>query len=309
MTTATTSRRQLAGFECCNHICMACTSPPTGMNLWKREGHSARRHSASQAKHPKCHPTCPGWSTGPATKEDMLAYQGLALVEADGLAFDGGAVENNEGEIDRTQEDEPELMDVDMDQPRQSIDHASSTGSSSTMGTSTGTSSTEITLPDPMERPLYHQVGSMFETLSILFIPDPTRYTSSSRAKDDLSWGTVSVTEEEAKAISELHGTAWHVKSKLRGGNIRVDMQEWVRLSYPRVYSLSFQQHFIQLFMVIAMSRITGPGGQKAFHVHYMLYDEFLMALMDHSSNATVWSTITHVDCIIGGADLSIDYV
>jgi hypothetical protein len=62
----------------------------------------------------------------------------------------------------------------------------------------------------------------------------------------------------------------------------------------------------VKLFIVLAMSRLKNADGVKAFDVKYISWDQFFTAVMHKSDD---WTRLVEADCVIGGADLSIDYM
>ena len=83
------------------------------------------------------------------------------------------------------------------------------------------------------------------KTLGIIYVPDPTRCMNAELAKNDLSFVTTIMFEDEYESIKDLHncvhkkGNIW--KTNTNGKReIKVIMQEWVSSSKRKLMSNSF---------------------------------------------------------------------
>lgn len=69
-------------------------------------------------------------------------------------------------------------------------------------------------------------------TLNLVYVPDPTRYSTKSEAENDISWLKVVLNEEEIAQMEALSSDAFHVTSRSRKSKdltrFNVIIQEWV---------------------------------------------------------------------------------
>jgi hypothetical protein len=69
-------------------------------------------------------------------------------------------------------------------------------------------------------------------TLHLVYVPDPTRYSTKSEADNDISWLKAVLNEEELAQMQALSSAAFHVTSRSRKSKgqkgFNVIIQEWV---------------------------------------------------------------------------------
>jgi hypothetical protein len=189
--------RKTAGYAICIHECVVggCLNSQ-GSTRWIREGNSLRKHCASKVKHPECPMSCPGHQAI-GKHGTGIAYPYQVVIEED----------------ERTVEPDPLVIPFDDDASKSSSDQS------------------PFPTIDLNDRPQSLITGGSRQHLSskvfkVIYVPDPTRCMTQSKATSDLAFLKTSVPVEEYRMISHLEGSVHCISSKK--AECIVLMQEWV---------------------------------------------------------------------------------
>jgi hypothetical protein len=211
------THRSLKGYEVCVHTCVpdGCVSRGTHTILWRREGHSCRKHACKQKVHPKCgtgvFADCPGrqflglqnhesGSRAPTESELAAVNEIPVLVHP---------FNESTSKLASHDDDDDSPMDSDLD-PTFRYDFQ------------------------------YPSQPSSVRPFHIVFIPDPTlELKSKSAAINDLAFIHTQLSETEYASMKHLDGSVHSLSiiGKAVGpGRVppkyRVCMQEWVSVLF-----------------------------------------------------------------------------
>ena len=203
------THRSLKGYEVCVHTCVpdGCISRGTHTILWKREGHSCRKHACKRKVHPKC---------GTGVFADCPGRQFLGLQN-----HESGSRAPTESELAVVNEI-PVLVHPFNESTSKTASHDDDDDS-------------------PMDCDFvptfqYPSQPSSVRPFHIVFIPDPTlELKSKSAATNDLSFIHTQLSEMEYVSMKHLDGSVHSLSIIGKGigpGRVppryRVCMQEWV---------------------------------------------------------------------------------
>jgi hypothetical protein len=162
---------------------------------------------------------------------------------------------------------------------------------------------------DDVRIPNERKPDTSTETFRLLYMPDPTRRCTASRAPYDLGFVLTTITNDEWQRFKHLEGSI-HLKSKISHSTtgIAVWMQEWVyqiNLMFPcKLIFLS------QLCVMAYLGRMHHPGTDTPmFQVTVMTWETFREAMLNDDFDASIWSIIARADCVIGGVDINLSYL
>lgn len=201
-----TAHRRTTGFAICIHTCVGggCKNHAKSV-FWVKEGSPLRKHAVNVKKHPHCTHTCPGHS--------ILGKEGGSFVFS-------------------TNANPDEEVIVSGEETRSATPGSNSSPASGTPEpTPYSANPSFIDLDDP-------QVGIAFlqprrpaakhRQFKIIYIPDPTRIMSRSRAESDLSFLKTTISAHEYDCVKHLEGAVHFVSMRRQLSTVAVFMQEWV---------------------------------------------------------------------------------
>ena len=208
--------RPLKGYEVCVHTCVpkGCPSQATQTILWRREGHSCRKHACKATLHPHCgvgeNAGCPGlqclgsksheFGSRPPTDAELTVVNDIPV-----LVHPGDSTSKPVGSRD----DSPVDLERDM------------AGS--------------IAFKYPSQ-------PSFVRPFQLIFIPDPTlELKSKAAAINDLAFVHTYLTEPEHTSMKHLEGSihSMGIATKVSGRGppkYKVCMQEWVGVDFSLGY-------------------------------------------------------------------------
>jgi hypothetical protein len=231
----------------CIHSCVPgkCRNK-SGNELWSCNGNPLRKHAMNQRKHPDCSEACDGFVLLHEPKEPFKYQRICPDIEnpTDGNneeppdSGDDDAIDGMDDDFNMNIDDvaNSEVMDVDMIAPLPSrVAGPSKLPSATPISRETSQSSTGLDVIDLNCVPprSYHSgvPGRSTQTYRLIYVPDPTRSCTASRAEYDLAFLTTTISMEEWDRIKHLKGSVHRInpKSSKAKTSVFVRMQEWVR--------------------------------------------------------------------------------
>jgi hypothetical protein len=231
----------------CIHSCVPgkCRNK-SGNELWSCNGNPLRKHALNQRKHPDCSEACEGFlllhnPKGPFDYQRICTNIENPVDNNSEEPPDTGAddaVDNMDKDFIMDLDDiaNSEDMDIDLFAPLPSCVAGSSQRPSATpisRETSQSSMGPDIIDLNCAQPRLYHSgmPGRSTQTYRLIYVPDPTRSCTASRAEYDLAFLTTTISIEEWDRIKHMKGSVHRIRFKFSKANtsVFVRMQEWVR--------------------------------------------------------------------------------
>jgi hypothetical protein len=211
--------RKTSGFAICIHTCVpgGCKNK-AGQILWNREGSPLRKHAANRGKHQQCGEACPGYNSLGKTHGTFPFTRVTDMEVDDDVNMDVDAPHPS-GSV----HPQPSIQQAPIP-PYLRESSLVSVDSQTTIDLNYNVESTT-----PWARAI--TTKGDHRTFKILYVPDPTRTCTVSRAESDLAFLKTAISEREYNILKHLEGSIHLVSCRQTGHeNTRyvVHMQEWV---------------------------------------------------------------------------------
>jgi hypothetical protein len=218
--------RKTAGFAVCIHTCVpdGCRNLH-GRVLWNRDGNPLRKHAANRAKHQQCNEICPGYDSLGQT-HGTFAFSRIPTAEDIDLDHEI----NMDIDIPQPSRSAASQALIAQNQPASSIQYLREHSLASI--DSQSTVDLNYTVDPATSRTRTITATEKHRTFKIIYVPDPTRTCTPSRAESNLAFLKTAISEHEFNAVKHLEGSIHLVSCRQTGPeNSRcvVYMQEWVR--------------------------------------------------------------------------------
>ena len=184
-----------------------------------------------------------------------------------------------------------------------SMSTSSSLGIESMLGWAPGSSSSGNSRASSVNSDVWYPVeSSENRKFKILYVPDPSRTRKRVDAENNLSWTLRDIRIEQFEAIKDLTGSVY--KCRMNRTAVKVLLTEWVSATSLIIQDFGklTEDTILQLWLLL---RVDDFEDGSAFDVTYMSWETFLGIVLDPPNNLGGWTTLTQMDCIIGGFDYS----
>jgi hypothetical protein len=300
--------RKTFGFAICIHTCVTggCANF-SGSILWTRNGNPLRRHASSSVKHPDCNSICPGHSIIGLKQGKFVFSRAPTEEELSMVTDDDDPSEDDPSEDDEMNIDSPPLAS---NPPTLNIEIPIPVNIRQSKSASPAVAST-VDLNADVVHETHYGATLDIKTFNIIYVPDPTRASSLSRADNDLAFIKTEISDDEYKALKHLEGVI-HLVNRRKTGLLErrciVQMQEWVSRNYVIHYKILIIIE--KLCVMVRFMRAVDPvTGSHLFKIDFIPWKDFFKAMVDASGNMKIWSMLLEADCLIGGIDKSISYL